>query len=170
VEPNHLKISKHGDRYLLEDNQSRSGTLLNGQPISGPTPLNDGDAIQFGVNVVRFNERIKHGGHLLPSVDKEPAKAIPADARQVIVATLAPLPAIAVQAAPANPVTPAAPKPAPAKAPVPNMELQAKAAPAPAKPAVPVPAQPQEGRCPICDKKVTGIPGERRCGKCFTTF
>src|SRR5258707_444194 len=33
VEPTHLKITKQNDgRYLLEDNQSRSGTLLNGQP------------------------------------------------------------------------------------------------------------------------------------------
>ena len=22
----------------------------------------------------------------------------------------------------------------------------------------------------ICDRKIVGIPGERRCGKCFTTF
>jgi hypothetical protein len=170
VEPTHLKITKHGDRYLLEDNQSRSGTLLNGQPISGPTPLNDGDAIQFGVNVVRFNERIKHGGRLPPSLDKEPAKAIPADAIQVKAPALAPLPVSAVQAAPAKPAPPAAPKPAPVKAQVPNMELQAKAAPAPAKPAAQIPAQPQEGRCPICDRKITGIPGERRCSKCFTRF
>jgi hypothetical protein len=169
VEPTHLKISKRDDRYLLEDNQSRSGTLLNGQPIIGPTPLNDGDAIQFGVNVVRFNERIKHGGRLPPSVDKESAKAIPADAIQVKAATLAPLPVSAVQA-PAKPAPPAAPKSAPAKAPVPSMDIPAKAGPALAKPAAPVPAQPQEGHCPICDRKITGIPGERRCGKCFTTF
>ena len=170
VEPTHLKITKLADRYLLEDNQSRGGTLLNGQPISGPTPLNDGDAIQFGVNVVRFNERIKHGGRLPPSVDKEPAKAIPADAIQVNAPALAPLPVSAVQAAPAKPAPPAAPKPPPAKAPVPSVEIPAKAGPASAKPAAPVPAQPQEGRCPICDRKITGIPGERRCGKCFTTF
>ena len=58
VEPTHLRITKQNDgRYLLEDNQSRTGTLVNGQPISGATLLSDGDAIQFGVNVVRFNER-----------------------------------------------------------------------------------------------------------------
>ena len=56
VEPTHLKITRQQDgRYLLEDNHSRSGTLLNGQPIAGTAALRDGDAIQFGVNVVRFN-------------------------------------------------------------------------------------------------------------------
>jgi hypothetical protein len=152
VEPTHLKITKQPDgRYLLEDNQSRTGTILNGKPIAGPTPLNDGDAIQFGVNVVRFNERAKHGGQLPPPVIKEPAKAPPSEAIQAKPS------AAAIQPKPAPPPPPAAPKPAPPKA----------AAPPP-KPAAP--AQPQEGRCPICDKKITGIPGERRCGKCFTTF
>src|SRR2546423_120935 len=68
VEPTHLKIIKQADgRFLLEDNQSRTGTLLNGQRIAGPRPLADGDAIQFGVNVVRFNERVKHGETRLPA-------------------------------------------------------------------------------------------------------
>ena len=40
VEPTHLKITKQGDgRYLLEDNQSRMGTLLNGHVIAGATDL-----------------------------------------------------------------------------------------------------------------------------------
>lgn len=170
VEPTHLKITRREARYLLEDNQSRSGTLLNGQAISGPTPLKDGDAIQFGVNVVRFNERIKHGERLAPSVVKEPPQTIPAEAIQAKAPALAPVPVSAAQAAPAKPAPPAAPRSAPAKAAVPSMEIQAKAGLAPTKPAAPVPAQPQEGRCPICDRKITGIPGERRCGKCFTTF
>jgi FHA domain len=148
VEPTHLKIIKQEDgRYRLEDNQSRTGTLLNGQPITGPTALSDGDAIQFGVNVVRFNERVKHGGAKLPpAVVTAPAKPIPAGAVQAAVS----VPTSAVQVAKPAPVAP--PKPS-----------------SPAKPA-PVPVQASEGRCPICDKKVVGIPGERRCGKCFTTF
>lgn len=136
VEPTHLKITKQPDgRFLLEDNQSRGGTLLNGNRIAEPTLLKDGDAIQFGVNVVRFNERVKHGDGptaLPPAKVKEAAK---------------PAPAGAITA------TPPAPKPAP---------------PPPPKPAAP--AVPQVGQCPICDKKITGIPGERRCSKCFTTF
>jgi hypothetical protein len=151
VEPIHLKISKQKDGgYLLEDNQSRTGTLLNGAPIGGATPLKDGDAIQFGVNVVRFNERAKHGdGARLPPP---------------VVVTPAPQP-IPTSAVPAKPPAPVA-KPAP----VPAVAIKAAVAkPAPvAKPAAA--PKPQEGRCPICDRKVVGLPGERRCGKCFTTF
>ncbi|HZZ78043.1 MAG TPA: FHA domain-containing protein [Gemmataceae bacterium] len=161
VEPIHLKISKmkDGTGYMLEDNQSRTGTLLNGRPVTGPTPLQDGDAIQFGVNVVRFNERVSQGaGERLPPpvVKQAPMPApIPAGAIQTK-PPAAPIPTGAIQP-PAKPVPkPAAPKPA---------------APKPAAaPKAASPPQPQEGRCPICDRKIVGIPGERRCGKCFTTF
>ncbi len=153
VEPTHLKISKGADGgYQLEDNQSRTGTLLNGQPVHGPMRLNDGDAIQFGVNVVRFNERAKSGdGQKLPPVVKEtpkPPEAITAKPPAAPPSSAKPTPA-------------AAPKPlASAPAPVP------KIAPKPAA----VQPKPQEARCPICDKVIVGIPGQRRCGKCFTTF
>jgi hypothetical protein len=139
VEPTHLKISKQGDgRFVLEDNQSRTGTMLNGTPIRGATLLNDGDAIQFGVNVVRFNERVKHC-----SAEKLPPPVVAKDVPKAA----APVTAKAVVAP-----TPAVPA--------------AKAAPA--KPAPP--PKPQEGRCPICDKAVVGMPGQRRCNQCFTTF
>lgn len=144
VEPIHLKISKQADgSYLLEDNQSRGGTLLNGAPIGAPTTLKDGDAIQFGVNVVRFNERAKREGAALP-------------------------PPVVTQAP--KPVTPmSAPAPAPKPAPVVAAPPPPKPMPAPA-PKAAAPAQPEKGRCPVCDKEVVGIPGQRRCGKCFTTF
>src|SRR5207248_686670 len=107
-EPTHLKITKQPDgRYLLEDNKSRSGTFVNGQPIMGPTPLSDGDAIQLGVNVVRFNERAKHSGlpKLPPAVVQPPAQAIPAEAIQA--------------------KTPAPPSPIQVKAPAPPSPIQA---------------------------------------------
>ncbi|MBI2803949.1 MAG: FHA domain-containing protein [Planctomycetes bacterium] len=167
VEPMHLKITKSADgRYLLEDNQSRTGTLLNGQAVQGPTPLNDGDAIQFGVNVVRFNERAKQGeaGKLPPPV-VYPASKPPMPTAAITAKPPALPPSTATKPAPAStfqappkPV-PAAPKPAP-----PPPGAAPKAAPPPA------PAQAEEGRCPICDKKIVGVPGQRRCGKCFTTF
>jgi hypothetical protein len=143
VEPIHLKISKQPDgHYLLEDNQSRTGTLLNGRTIPGPMPIKDGDAIQFGVNVVRFNERVKQGEAKLPPPPvKDAPKPMPVAA---IAAGPPPIKAVPVAAIQANPAPPS-PKPAP-------------------------PAQAQEGRCPICDKKVVGVPGQRRCNKCFSTF
>ncbi|MSQ93055.1 MAG: FHA domain-containing protein [Gemmataceae bacterium] len=145
VEPVHLKITKQPDgRFVLEDNQSRGGTLLNGQPISGPTVLLNGDAIQLGVNVVKFNERAKHGDAKLPApvIQQAPAPVIPLEG--------------ITAKTPSSSAVQAAPKPAP------------KPAPAPQAPAAP--AKAEEGRCPICDKKVVGIPGQRRCGKCFTSF
>jgi hypothetical protein len=60
VDPVHLRIRRlQGGSYVLEDNRSRSGTFLNGEAVGGPTQLEDGDLIQFGVNKVRFNERFR---------------------------------------------------------------------------------------------------------------
>jgi pSer/pThr/pTyr-binding forkhead associated (FHA) protein len=147
VEPIHLKITRQSDgRYLLEDNQSRGGTLLNGHPVSGPTALKDGDAIQFGVNVVRFNERAKRSAATV-------ALSVAASVPKAAIATTAitSKPPIGL---PANPAPSAAIQTAPAP-------IAAPAAPAP---------KPEKARCPICDKEIEGIPGKRRCGKCFTTF
>lgn len=158
VEPTHLKITKVPDGgYLLEDNQSRTGTLLNGQPVSAALPLTDGDAIQFGVNVVRFNDRVKHGvsSKLPPPVVKTtPQAPIPKEA--ITAKPPAAAQAQAIKPAPAVPAKAAPPAPKPAAA-----------APKPAPAVLP---KPQEGRCPICAKVIVGIPGQRRCGKCFTTF
>ena len=162
VEPIHLKITKQKEGgYLLEDNRSRGGTLLNGQPVSEPAQLQDDDTIQFGVNLVRFKERIKHGDAALPTPvlnakdspkprrpprvkvtsSAPPAKTLPA-----------PSPAVVVVKVASAPPTPKVVAPTPA------------ASTAAASP------EPQEGPCPICGKKVVGIPEQRRCGKCFTTF
>ncbi|MBX9680061.1 MAG: FHA domain-containing protein [Gemmataceae bacterium] len=57
VEPLHLRIRKEKDgSFTLEDNQSRTGTMLNGERITQPTTLTNGDVIQFGVNKVQFRE------------------------------------------------------------------------------------------------------------------
>jgi hypothetical protein len=60
VEPVHLHIRRlGGGTYVLEDNHSRSGTLVNGEVTLEPTPLANGDVIQLGINKVRFNERYR---------------------------------------------------------------------------------------------------------------
>ncbi|MFO0864666.1 MAG: FHA domain-containing protein [Gemmataceae bacterium] len=57
VEPLHLRIRKEKDgSFTVEDNQSRTGTTINGERIMQPTTLADGDVIQFGVNKVQFRE------------------------------------------------------------------------------------------------------------------
>ncbi len=50
-------ISKnaHG-RWILEDMGSSSGTLLNGVPITQPTPLYDNDVIEVCGYTIRFND------------------------------------------------------------------------------------------------------------------
>jgi Mg-chelatase subunit ChlD len=44
----HCALVRVGDRLLLEDLGSTNGTQLNGVPIQGRHPLNDGDRIQIG--------------------------------------------------------------------------------------------------------------------------
>ncbi|MEY4609636.1 MAG: hypothetical protein RL625_1853, partial [Gemmatimonadota bacterium] len=46
----HAELRLEHGRYLLTDLGSTNGTLLNGQRISGPREVNDGDVIEFGPN------------------------------------------------------------------------------------------------------------------------
>ncbi|MCP5116657.1 MAG: FHA domain-containing protein, partial [bacterium] len=58
LESEHARIIRKPDgSFSIEDNRSRLGTLLNGQPIQGPSPLKDGDLIKLGSNIVRFRVR-----------------------------------------------------------------------------------------------------------------
>src|SRR5262249_49671581 len=59
VEKTHARIERHEDRYLLNDVGTSGGTYLNGQRITGPTPLRSGDLIQVGKAALRFSERRK---------------------------------------------------------------------------------------------------------------
>ena len=60
VDKTHARLLRKGERWLLVDNGSGTGTFLNGRRIDGPTPLNSGDEIRLGRNVLRFGERRKH--------------------------------------------------------------------------------------------------------------
>lgn len=42
----HAHIRRDGERYLVEDLDSKNGTLVNGQRITGPVALADGDEVQ----------------------------------------------------------------------------------------------------------------------------
>jgi ABC-type multidrug transport system, ATPase component len=56
VSRKHAAIRFQDGGYVLEDNNSFNGTLVNGQRISAPTPLYDQDEVQLGVGgpVLRF--------------------------------------------------------------------------------------------------------------------
>ena len=48
VSRSHARITIADDAVVLEDLRSKNGTQVMGQGITGPTPLNDGDEIEFG--------------------------------------------------------------------------------------------------------------------------
>jgi len=50
----HARLVPHGDVIVLEDLGSTNGTYLNGEPVSGPQPLHDGDAIRIGDSEFTF--------------------------------------------------------------------------------------------------------------------
>jgi ABC-type multidrug transport system ATPase subunit/pSer/pThr/pTyr-binding forkhead associated (FHA) protein len=49
VSRKHASIRYEGGNFVLEDNKSFNGTLVNEQRISAPTPLYDGDRIELGI-------------------------------------------------------------------------------------------------------------------------
>jgi hypothetical protein len=68
VDKSHARLIRKGQRWLLVDDGSATGTFLNGRRIDGPTPLNSGDEIRLGRNVLRFGERRKEA-----TLQEEPA-------------------------------------------------------------------------------------------------
>jgi hypothetical protein len=45
----HARVFWQGDGYLVEDLGSKNGTHVNGQEVSEPTPLHDGDELQIAL-------------------------------------------------------------------------------------------------------------------------
>jgi hypothetical protein len=56
VEPNHARIARRGNRYVLVS-ETPGATLLNERPVTQPVPLRTGDAIRLGDSRLRFAER-----------------------------------------------------------------------------------------------------------------
>ena len=50
----HARVFERGGRYLVEDMNSTNGTLLNGATLVGEAELIDGDTVQIGDTVFRF--------------------------------------------------------------------------------------------------------------------
>jgi hypothetical protein len=44
----HARITRNGRTLVIEDLGSTNGTYLNDEPLTGPTPLHDGDSIRIG--------------------------------------------------------------------------------------------------------------------------
>lgn len=196
VEPIHVRIMRRDDgTFVLQDNNSRTGTFVNGKHAPGPIVLHNDDVIQLGVNLVRFRERTRHGTAAAPLPPAMPAaapaappvpaaavmaapppavKPVPAQAVQARPKPVQAVPAQAVAAKPAAPrpaqSKPAQPKPAaPKPAAAPAQAAPAQAVPAPAAaPAAPVSAPTAATGCPICGRVGAAIANssKRRCQSC----
>jgi hypothetical protein len=55
----HARIRVEGNRHVLIDEGSESGTYVNDEPVHGSRPLRSGDSIRLGNCVLRFGERQK---------------------------------------------------------------------------------------------------------------
>lgn len=51
----HARLLPQGDAVILEDLGSTNGTHLNGEPLTGPQPLHDGDRIRIGDSEFTFH-------------------------------------------------------------------------------------------------------------------
>lgn len=184
VEPTHLRILRQENgAFVLQDNNTRTGTFLNGQKVDGVALLKDNDAIQLGPNVVRFREVTRHASDAQPQIATPraaPAPPPPVPALATAVTAPAaqrpvappPLPPSGVTAKPAPkmappPPPPPAPKPAAIK-PAAPAPMPAASAPAPA---VSGPAPAAKG-CPICGRVGNEVAGskKRQCKSCGIVY
>lgn len=58
----HFIITYEDSQYYVQDAKSRHGTFLNGNQISGPEAINDGDVLKIGVSLFWFVIETAQGG------------------------------------------------------------------------------------------------------------
>src|SRR4051794_19315222 len=51
----HAVIERRGEQYIVEDLGSRTGTMLDGQPIDRTAPLSNGSQLVIGETILRFS-------------------------------------------------------------------------------------------------------------------
>ena len=57
VSGKHARFAPQGPALIVEDLNSRNGTLANGRTTLGPTVLHDGDLVQIGDTVMRVTRQ-----------------------------------------------------------------------------------------------------------------
>jgi hypothetical protein len=184
VEPIHLRILRRQDGgFVLQDNNSRTGTLVNGVRLQAPVLLQNGDMIQLGPNVVRFSESFRSADRqALPVLAAAPAAQAVSRPSEAVAVGAPPAPPAAghVRAAARPPLAgipvskPAAPPPVrQGPPPAPPRASPSPVRPNPSTPAPPpAPSSPAaaSGVCPICARPAKGPPGKRICENCGIKF
>jgi DNA-binding winged helix-turn-helix (wHTH) protein len=69
VSRHHAQITVDAQGATLEDLGSKNGTVLNGSPIAGPTPLTDGAVIVLGATALKFRVLAASGSTETVSID-----------------------------------------------------------------------------------------------------
>lgn len=95
VSSRHAAIVRKGDAFVIQDLGSRNGTFVNGQRLSGDTPLQDGDVIGFGANgpAVEFHALAADGNDVLATTAAEGMAVRASSPRQVVRASTPSAPA-----------------------------------------------------------------------------
>lgn len=57
IEKIHARITREGNRWMVNDANTPAGILLNGQRVTGPVALRSGDRIQIGGSILSFGVR-----------------------------------------------------------------------------------------------------------------
>jgi pSer/pThr/pTyr-binding forkhead associated (FHA) protein len=84
VSRRHARLLRAPAGWTLVDDESRNGSYLNGQRVSEPHPLRDGDVLRFGDTVVLFRA---------PVADEERRPAVSLQPEQVTYMGKRPTPA-----------------------------------------------------------------------------
>lgn len=187
VEPVHARILQQPDgTFVLHDNESRTGTEVNGQRVKQPVLLRDGDVIRLGSNTVRYSESFRRSerGAVAGAARPKPPEAIVAGPPPVVGKAAAPRPrqtsdiqvGIPVAPPPGRGSPPAAmparhPTP-PSNAPTPPAYPQAQPVGPSSAGGQPIPPPPPQtsDQCPICGRPAKGPAGKRICQNCGIRF
>jgi DNA-binding response OmpR family regulator len=84
VSRHHARVRRVGDQYIIEDQDSKNGTLVNGRRISEPIALADGDEVQVTPLItLTFVDYASTAP--LPSEKRAPGLQLDGEAREVYV-------------------------------------------------------------------------------------
>jgi serine phosphatase RsbU (regulator of sigma subunit)/pSer/pThr/pTyr-binding forkhead associated (FHA) protein len=78
----HVRLSQANEGWQIEDMGSRNGTRLNGEMISGPTPIAEGDVIDASMSRITFGP--KEGASRVPITTFDDSRSIFRAASEII--------------------------------------------------------------------------------------